>query len=231
MSKVTKSPPNNIPCTSLHRKIATSELRCLSTATRPTSHSWSAPVPKEEFLDDTITSDVLVHTAPLELLTEGAEHTVEILRSSPPKHRKRRQSPSPDYHQARLQQTPTKTSAEDKPKEHTPRKDTPSKKRRGRLPCRNEGCNNLFVQPSTRDKHEKYSCKMRGESVITMESEFLVPPHDQLQLDPCQCRNPQCLKMFANERGRKKHEIDKHRYFERKGCRWRSGRGRWWWRR
>ena len=50
-----------------------------------------------------------------------------------------------------------------------------------------------------------------------MEKEFLVPPHSDLDLDPRQCRNPCCLKMYKNEGGRKKHETDKHRYYEKQG--------------
>jgi hypothetical protein len=143
--------------------------------------------------------------------------TPEILRSSPKRRHARRQSPSPDYHQARLQ-TPTKSTGTPS-KQHTPRKDTPKKKRQQRFQCRNAGCKDYFSSKDSRDKHETHNCRMRkgAASVVTMETVFSVPSHAELNLDPLLCHYPDCLKTYKNEKSRKKHELEIHRFIEQKG--------------
>ena len=143
---------------------------------------------------------------------------IEILRTSPQKPRKRKQSASPDYHQS-SHKTPTKnTPVREKSKGHTPRKDTPTKKRI-KYQCRNAGCSDFLANLKSRDRHESTYCRFRSdiEAAVSMENQFPVPDHNQLNLDSCQCRHPSCLKIYKTEGARKKHEMEKHRYFEKKG--------------
>ena len=58
--------------------------------------------------------------------------SIEVLRDTPKRQSKRKQSPSPERGE-KGQKTP-----------RTPRKDTP-KKMRGRLPCRNDRCKTTFA--------------------------------------------------------------------------------------
>ena len=51
---------------------------------------------------------------------------------------------------------------------------------------------------------------------VTMDTEFPVPSHSELNLDPLLCRYPDCLKEYKNEKSRKKHELDKHRFIEQR---------------
>ena len=113
---------------------------------------------------------------------EGATTTakelpdVEILRSSPKKPRKRRQSASPDHHQSRLR-TPTKnTPVRDKSIGHTPRKDTPSKKRI-KYQCRNPGCTDFLANLKSRERHETTYCRFRPdiEPTVSIENQLTVP--------------------------------------------------------
>ena len=144
---------------------------------------------------------------------------IESLRSSPPDHLKRRQSPSPARSNERLH-TPTKSSPSPAvSRQRTPRKDTPKKRKLPRFQCRNTGCSDFLSNSSTRAKHETQYCRMRPDTspAVTMSNVFAVPPHAQLDLSPLQCRYPDCLKSYANENSRKKHEQEKHRFFLIKG--------------
>ena len=138
---------------------------------------------------------------------------IECLRTSPKRTSKRRQSPSPVRRQnqgdERLQ-TPTKG--------HTPRKDTPTKKR-PKYQCRISGCADFFVDAKGRVRHENSYCRFRQgiDPVVSLEKQFVVPDHTTLQLDPCHCRAPNCKKTYGTVAARKKHELEKHRYFEVKG--------------
>ena len=144
------------------------------------------------------------------------EDSFELLRTSPPS-QKRRQSPSPDPQDRRLltprKQTPSRT----KSRGHTPRKDTPVKRKIERFQCRNSGCRDYLANVKSRAKHETQYCRFRQvtTSEVSMETEYSVPSHSDLQLDPLQCRT--CLKKYAHERARKKHEQDKHRMFQIQG--------------
>ena len=139
----------------------------------------------------------------------------EQLRMSPPSN-KRRQSPSPDSQEQRCL-TPRKQSPPETPRRaRTPRKDTPVKRKDQRLQCRNSGCRDYFLTIKSREKHESTYCKFRtnADPELTMETEYAVPSHLNLGLDPLQCRV--CLKKYAHERSRKKHE-QSHRIFEVQG--------------
>ena len=53
--------------------------------------------------------------------------------------------------------------------------------------------------------------KVEEDKELTMETEYIVPPHSSLGLDPLQCRV--CLKKYAHEKTRKRHE-QTHRIIE-----------------
>ena len=162
----------------------------------------------------------------IEAIENGPDYSVnssplppcEILRMSPsPPSHKRRQSPSPDSQQQRCHTPLKQKSPGTPPRGHTPRKDTPVKKKLQRFQCRNSGCRVYLVNVKSREKHETRTCKFRTgtEQELTIETEFNVPSHLDLSLDPLQCRV--CLKKYGHERARKKHEQDKHRIFEIQG--------------
>ena len=126
--------------------------------------------------------------------------------------RKRKQSPSPERHV-----TPTKEPGSSTPRIRTPRKDTPKKKSQ-RLQCRNRGrgCCDYFANIHSRDKHESMYCKFRNvDTEVTMDSQFQVPSHLDLHLDPHQCRI--CQKIYCDEKSRIRHERDKHRFYQHLG--------------
>ena len=154
------------------------------------------------------TSYLLISLTPTSNSGQSSLPSPENLRSSPKRHSTRRQSLSPDYHQPR-QQTPTKSTGTPT-KQRTPRKDTPKKKRLPRLQCRIVACTDYFSNKDARDKHETHTCRMRKASspAVTMDTEFPVPSHSELNLDPLLCRYPDCLKEYKNEKSRKKHELD-----------------------
>ena len=111
----------------------------------------------------------------------------EVLRSSPPHHHKRRQCESPPSSHV----TPTKnTLGKQRSKGHTPRKDTPKKTKRQRFQCRNLGCKDFLASTAIRDRHEDRYCRRRPgvQPEVSMSTEFDVPSHAQLDLDPLQCR-------------------------------------------
>ena len=125
--------------------------------------------------------------------------------------RKRRQSRSPIG-------TPVKNgSLDSQSKKHTPRKDTP---RRAKLlhRCSFSGCKAMLTTSATRDRHET-TCRFNPEinSEVSMPQQFLVPDHHALGLPVSQCRFPLCRKPYGSAAARKKHEMEKHRFFEKKG--------------
>ena len=126
--------------------------------------------------------------------------------------RKRRQSRSPIG-------TPVKDGSLDRSqsKEHTPRKDTP---RRAKLlhRCSFSGCKAELTTSATRDRHET-TCRFNPDFdlEVSMTQQFLVPDHHVLGLPTSQCRFPSCRKPYGSEAARKKHEMEKHRFFEKKG--------------
>jgi len=123
--------------------------------------------------------------------------------------RKRKQSLSPLG-------TPTKCGTFDGGG-HTPRKDT---QRRGQslFKCSYPDCGDSLATVGSRDRHET-TCKFRplNEPLVTMKEQFLVPTHQELDLPLTNCRMPTCHKVFMTAASRKKHEIDSHRFFERRG--------------
>ena len=137
----------------------------------------------------------------------------ELLRMSPTSStRKRKQSPSPER-----PGTPSKVPGSSTPRVRTPRKDTP-KKRSKRLQCsnRNRGCHDYFANKDSKVKHEANHCKFRSaEAEVSMDNEFHIPSHLDLQLDPLQCRA--CQKLYKDEKSRIRHERDKHRFFQHLG--------------
>ena len=139
----------------------------------------------------------------------------EIMRMPSSTRRKRQESPSPERLYERVV-TPTKNVDQSSPvRIRTPRKDTP-KKKIPRLQCRNAGCRVYLTNKGSRDKHESRVCKFRNvESEVSMETEYPVPSHDDLHLDPKQCRV--CMQLYSNDRARKKHEMEQHRIFEQHG--------------
>ena len=100
---------------------------------------------------------------------------------------------------------------------HTPRKDTP---RRGRtlFKCSYPDCPDTLATVGSRDRHER-TCQYQpqNEPLVTMKEQFLVPTHQELNLSTNHCRMPTCKKQFKTEASRKKHEIDRHRFFENRG--------------
>jgi len=136
----------------------------------------------------------------------------EIMRMDSSSSKKRRQSPSPVRERVL---TPTKQTPSSPVRGHTPRKSTP-KKRAPRLACRNHGCRVNLTSAKGRVKHETDHCKYRDEGAdVSMETEYNVPTHEELVLDPNQCRV--CEKKFGSEQSRKRHERDQHRFFEQHG--------------
>ena len=130
--------------------------------------------------------------------------------SSTSSSRKRKQSPSPER-----PGTPTKGPGSSIPRVRTPRKDTP-KKRNKRLQCSNTGCHDYFANKDSKGKHEASRCKFRAaESEVSMDNQFHVPSHQEMQLDPLQCRV--CQKLYKDEKSRVRHERDKHRLFQHLG--------------
>ena len=114
---------------------------------------------------------------------------LEVLRASSPESR-RPQSPSPDRQQR--VSTPRKQSGPSAPSSsgHTPRKDTPTKRKQSRYQCRISGCKDYLANAKTRDRHESHYCRYRSvESPgLINQAEFPVPPHLELKLDLLQCR-------------------------------------------
>ena len=131
---------------------------------------------------------------------------IEVLRSSPPPPI-RPLSPEP------LVRTSSKG--------HTPRKDTPKKNKNQRLQCRNQGCRVWFTSTFARQRHETQSCSslphLLSDISFENDTEYLVPSHDDLGLDPLTCRFPGCSKVYNQEKSRKRHEQEKHRLFEKRG--------------
>ena len=124
----------------------------------------------------------------------------EILRTSP----RRRASVSP------------KTPIRNKSRGHTPRKDTPRKIQK--VQCRNTGCRDWFTSDRARERHEKQACRfLPDQATVQLEVECPVPSHVDLQLSPLQCRFPGCEKQYVREEHRKRHEMDRHRMFEKRG--------------
>ena len=67
------------------------------------------------------------------------------------------------------------------------------------------------------DSFIDFNCCNELKPDVTMSEKFRVPSHEELNLPPTSCRKPACLKSFKSDAARKKHEMDKHRYFENKG--------------
>ena len=130
----------------------------------------------------------------------------------------RPQSPSPERQHQRVG-TPRKQPGSSAPSSsgHTPRKDTPKQRKQSRYQCRISGCRDYLADARTRDRHESHYCRYRSveSPELINQTEFPVPPHLELNLDLLQCCV--CLKHFARENARKKHELSKHRIFEVQG--------------
>jgi hypothetical protein len=85
-----------------------------------------------------------IETTSTDLQPHNIENNLEVLRmSSPPFKHRRRQCPSPDSQEQRLL-TPRKQGSAPSSRGHTPRKDTPVKKRT-KLQCRNTGCRDYLA--------------------------------------------------------------------------------------
>ena len=139
---------------------------------------------------------------------------IEQLRISPSPSEKRHQSPSPPSSQEQMCHTPHKQTPPESPrKESTPRKDTPKKRKATRLQCRNKGCRDFLLSEKSRIRHENTYCKLKvkEDKELAMEDEYAVPSHSTLDLDTSQCCV--CLKKYATEKSRKKHE-QTHRIYE-----------------
>ena len=136
-------------------------------------------------------------------LGDGEElKDIEVLRVSPKRRRKRKQSPSPPRTDRSLN-TP-----------HTPRKDTP-KKIKNNIVCRHDGCEVIFGTIRSRDLHERSYCPNRGASNQTpFETSYEVPSHETLGLNTLQCRFPGCNKSYKTVVTRIRHERDSHRFIE-----------------
>ena len=115
---------------------------------------------------------------------------IEIMRmsSTPPSKQRRRQSASPDSQGRRLL-TPTKEDSTPSKKKHTPRKDTPVKKK-SRVQCRVRGCRDYLASVRARDRHENQYCRFREGAGSGLSSDtFPVSSHAELHIDntsvPC----------------------------------------------
>ena len=139
-------------------------------------------------------------------LKEGNLDMIEVLRSSPPPAR-RPLSPEP------LVRTGSKG--------HTPRKDTPKKSKNQRLQCSNQGCRVWFTSARARQRHETHSCSSLPHLELDIssenETEYFVPSHADLGLDPLCCRFPGCSRRYKEEKSRKRHEQERHRFFDKRG--------------
>ena len=130
--------------------------------------------------------------------------SIEVLRDTPKRQSKRKQSPSPERGE-KGQKTP-RTQCKDKPK-----------KMRGRLPCRNDRCKTTFASREARDRHERLSCASTTESQPELpDKTFEVPSHKELGLNTLQCRLPSCGKIFNYPFTRVRHERDVHRFAEQR---------------
>ena len=91
--------------------------------------------------------------------------------------------------------------------------------RRKRLVCRRQGCKEAFAHPSSRERHERDRCPVLQSTSdrALLQTEYLVPSHNDLQLDPLLCRFPGCLKPYSQISHRRRHEQDKHQMTERNG--------------